>query len=105
MKVQCNNKDCEDYLVVREVEDWSGRDSYELFLLKKCPLCGLQRKTVEMKAVEPPKEGFNVHFAKFSSMSKEDKKKVLKKRSDDHFKKNIKERKTYMNRKFEGLED
>ena len=104
MKVKCNNKTCSDYGEIREVEDWSGTDSYSLFLLKKCPICGSQRKTIELK-VDPAPEGFNVYFGKFSAMSKEDQKRVLKKRSQDHFKKNIKGKKDYMDRKFYGLED
>lgn len=103
MKVMCNNKHCQDFKKIIEVEDWQGTDSYSLFLLKKCPICGLQRKTIELKVEEQP-EGFNVHFGKFSSMNKEDQKRVLKKRSQDHFKKNVKDKKEYMDRKFYGLE-
>ncbi len=103
MKVMCNNSDCKDFKKIVEVEDWQGTDSYSLYLLKKCPICGVQRKTIELKVPQSP-SGFNVHFGRFNSMSKEDKKRVLKKRSDDHFKKNIKERKEYMDRKTFGLE-
>lgn len=104
MKVKCNNKNCEDFQRIVEVQDWDGIDSYTLFLLKKCPICGLQRKTVELRVEDKP-EGFNVHFGKFSAMSKEDQKKVLKKRSQEHFSKHIKGKKEYMDRKFYGLED
>ena len=104
MKVKCNNKSCQSFDKVVEVDDWSGDCSYKLFLLKQCPECGLQRKCIEMKLKKEETEGFNVYFAKFSAMSKEDQKKVLKKRSDDHFKKNIKQKKEHMDRKFYGLE-
>ena len=103
MKVMCNNKHCRDFKSIVEVEDWQGMDSYSLFLLKKCPTCGSQRKTIELKIEDKP-EGFNVYFGKFSAMSKEDQKRVLKKRSQDHFKKNIKDKKEYMDRKFYDLE-
>jgi len=104
MKVKCNNKTCKDFGKVTETKDWDGRDSYTLFLLKKCPICGSQRKTVELK-VEGQPEGFNVHFGKFSAMNKEDQKRVLKKRSQEHFSKHIKGKKEYMDRKFYGLEN
>lgn len=103
MKVMCNNSNCEDFKKVVEVEDWQGTDSYSLYLLKKCPICGSQRKTIELK-VQEVSPGFNVYYNKFNSMSKEDKKKVLKKRSDEHFKKNLKEKKDYLDRKAFGLE-
>jgi len=105
MKVKCNNKVCETFGQVVECEDWGGHDSYSLFLLKRCPVCGSQRKTVELKVEEGPSEEFNVYFGKFSAMSKEDQKKVLKKRSSDHFKKNIKGKKEHLDRKFYGLEN
>lgn len=104
MKVMCNNQNCNDYKKIIEVEDWDGVDSYRLFLLKKCPICNCQRKTIELK-VQENEEGFNVYVAKFSSMSKVDQKKVLKKRSSDHFKKHLKEKKEYMDRKFYGLDN
>jgi len=99
----CNNSNCSEFKKVVEVEDWSGTDSYSLFLLKKCPMCDSQRKTIELKVEDSP-PGFNVYFAKFSAMSKSDQKRVLKKRSDDHFKKNLKDKKEYLDRKVYGLE-
>jgi len=105
MKVKCNNQQCVDYNKIVEVEDWDGTDSYSLFLIKKCPKCGLQRKTIEMKLNSSSSDSFNVYFNKFSSMSKEEQKAVLKKRSNEHFKKTLKEKKEYMDRKFYGLED
>lgn len=52
------------------------------------------------------KEGeFKVNFGRFNSMSNEDKKRVLKKRSQDHYNKNtdsLKDRKEYLEKNFTG---
>jgi predicted ATP-dependent serine protease len=43
-------------------------------------------------------------FAKFGSMTPQDKQKVLKKRSNEHFKKEIQQKKQYLDRAAVGLE-
>lgn len=60
-----------------------------------CPNCG-SRET----KVLGQESGI---FGKIASMSPQDKQKVLKKRSNDHYKKEIKEKKEYLDRAAVGL--
>lgn len=51
-----------------------------------CPSCGNIREEVKKEAPESLK---GIYFGKFRAMSKEQKQESLKKRSHEHFKKNI----------------
>lgn len=106
MKVECENRECSQFEEVVETKDWDGRDSYGLYLLRQCPVCHKKRKLVELESVpsETPIGFEKVSFGKISSMSMQDRKKILKKRSNEHFNKNIKERKEYLDRSFLGKE-
>ena len=74
-----------------------GKFQIELESISKvtCPNCGSERTKILGESCGV--------FAKFSSMSPQDKQKALKKRSDEHFKKNLKEKKEYLDRSALGL--
>lgn len=63
----------------------------------KCPEC----KSCSIAAIEKKGE-YNVTFGTFKSMSQEDKKKMLKKRSHEHSEAKLKERKQYLDKHFTG---
>lgn len=60
-----------------------------------CPNCGSEKTKVLGQV--------NNIFGKFDSMSPQEKQKVLKKRSNDHFKSKLKEKKEYLDRSAIGL--
>lgn len=65
--------------------------------------CDCENKT-ELKFIQDPDKEFGVpNFGKFSSSSKEDKVKMLKQRSKEHFNKKIKGEKDYLDNKKETL--
>ena len=63
-----------------------------------CPECD----KMELEFIEQEIKEYNVYFGKFHSMNDQDKKKVLRKRSKEHFDKNLKERKNYLDKNFKG---
>lgn len=104
MEVKCKNESCPRFGKVEDVAEWDGFYSYDLFMLKVCPDCGRQRVQIpKPRSVEEP-SGFNVNFAKIGSMSISDRKKVLKERSNEDYKKHIKEKKEYLDRSILGKE-
>ena len=63
----------------------------------KCPEC----HSLAIDYIE--KQGaYNVNFHLFKSLSSDEKKKVLKMRSEEHSKKKLKERREYLDRNFVG---
>ena len=107
MKVICKNVNCQEFDKEIEVADWDGLHSYGLFVLKQCPNCKKLRQIIPGSLVEQDKDsvGFEgVAFAKIGSMSPQERKQVLKKRSNEHFKKHIKPRKEYLDRAMIGKE-
>lgn len=94
MKYKCLNKKCKlfneefEYLVVN-YKVVGGRlvsDKVE------CPMCGEMRVEINENANIPISEK-NIEINEFSSLSKEQRVASLKKRSHDHFEKNIRESK------------
>lgn len=61
-------------------------------------LCSCESKT-ELSFIEKPWDGKIPNFGKFSSMSMEGKKEMLKKRSHEHFKKEIQEKKSILDKR------
>lgn len=104
MKVKCTNENCSEFNKEREVEDWNGLDS--LILLKKttCPVCGQKGKIIKTEEPKTEESFSNVGFGIIHSMNPLQRKEYLKKRSTEHFKREIKPRKEYMDRKFLGKE-
>lgn len=77
-------------ILKNEIIKYVDSKTKTVFNCKKC-------KT-ELLKVEEKIEGFCTNFGKFNSSSIEDKKNILKKRSSDHFKKEIKEVKYNMDK-------
>lgn len=91
MKFVCRNEQCEKY----GVEDEYFSNSYKVIGGKlvsnnaPCPCCGEIREEINPYKDVPLSEK-NIEIGKYSSASPEDKRAMLKKRSHDHFEKEIK---------------
>nr|DAI70574.1 MAG TPA: type-2 restriction enzyme [Caudoviricetes sp.] len=91
MKFVCRNEQCERY----GVEDEYFSNSYKVIGGKlvsnnaPCPCCGEIREEINPYKDIPLSEK-NIEIGKYSSASPEDKREMLKKRSHDHFEKEIK---------------
>lgn len=91
MKFVCRNEQCERY----GVEDEYFSNSYKVIdghLVSNnapCPCCGEIREEINPYKDVPLSEK-NIEIGKYSSASPEDKRAMLKKRSHDHFEKEIK---------------
>lgn len=91
MKFVCRNEQCERY----GVEDEYFSNSYKVIGGKLvsnnalCPCCGEIREEINPYKDIPLSEK-NIEIGKYSSASPEDKREMLKKRSHDHFEKEIK---------------
>lgn len=91
MKFVCRNEQCERY----GVEDEHFSNSYKVIdghLVSNnapCPCCGEIREEINPYKDVPLSEK-NIEIGKYSSASPEDKRAMLKKRSHDHFEKEIK---------------
>lgn len=89
MKFICKNKKCEKFGV--EYEYLSNRYTVIDGALRSnnapCPTCGSIRE--EFNPNEVPLSEKNIDIGKYSSASKQGKREMLKKRSHDHFKKEI----------------
>lgn len=89
MKVVCRNENCSKF----NIEMDYVRSTYKFVDGKlvsnniPCPTCGKDRE--DITEVVPLSEK-DIKFGKYSSSSPEEKKKMLKKRSQDHFEKEIK---------------
>lgn len=104
MKVICRNKDCSEF----NKEVFYSSTSYRIISSGRCvskdiecPVCKIERE--ELKIEHP--DGFSCNFQKIGSMSPQERKKVLKKRSNEHYQKHIKEKKQYLDRKIFGKEN
>jgi len=91
MKFQCINSECEDYL---KVDDYFN-NTLKLIEGKlvsnnaPCPKCNKLRDDVTGNDKIPISEK-NISMGEYSSMNPQQQKEVLKKRSHEHFKKEIK---------------
>ena len=94
MKYICLNEECTHF----NLEDEYVSESYVFKngeLIGKhmiCPHCGKPRKEVNL-AMQIPLSEKNVYVNRFDGASKEQKIEMLKKRSHEHFNKEVKERK------------
>lgn len=95
MKYICLNPDCERY----NQEEYLVSERYRFINGKligehcDCPKCGKERKQVDNPDADVPLSQKNVQTNRMGGMSMEQRREVLKKRSHEHFKKEIKERK------------
>lgn len=90
-KFVCENKDCPKF----GIEEEYFSNAYKMVNGElqsnnaPCPRCGQIRKEINLNKDVPISEK-NIEIAKYSSASPEDKRAMLKKRSHDHFEKEIK---------------
>lgn len=97
MNYICENPSCEGYNKTVVVQ-WDGSNALDLKNKTTCPHCNQK-----MKSIDSTKTRVSIHnvaTSKLSTMSIIDRKQMLKKRSDDHYKKNIKDKKEYMDNQF-----
>jgi hypothetical protein len=91
MKFICNNPNCKKY----GVEDEYLSNTYKVIGGKlvsnhaPCPCCGELREEINPNKDIPLSEK-NIEIGKYSSASPQDRREMLKKRSHDHFEKEIK---------------
>jgi len=90
----CENLDCPTKNLIKKIHVWTDRKEEP-----KCDNCGQTLREVFEEINSTP-----FHIGKFNTLSDAEKRKVLKKRSHDHFEKHIKERKDYMDKNFTGTE-
>lgn len=95
MKYVCENQECLDY--GKEQEFYKTTSTFignDLVCLQSiCSKCKSKMKNLTENV---PLSEKNIQIGKIASMSKEDRNKVLKKRSTEHFKSNIKEKKDHL---------
>lgn len=90
-KFICKNKDCKKF----EVEDEYTSLTYKVVnghlqaTVAPCPCCGEIREEINPNKDIPLSEK-NISFGKYASASKEEKTEMLKKRSHDHYEKQVK---------------
>lgn len=104
MKIKCINKDCPQYNQIREEQDWDGLDSFILLKRITCPHCNTKGEIIPEERQGETKGFGGVGFGIISSLNPQEKKAFLKKRSNEHYKREIKPRKEYMDRQFFGKE-
>lgn len=94
MEYICNNPKCSKFAVKEfySSEVYRFIDGRLLGENAVCPVCGKIREEVSPNSDIPLSEK-NVGISLYNGMSVEQKREVLKKRSHEHFKKEIKERK------------
>lgn len=91
MKFVCENPDCIKFGIEDEyfTNTYKSIDGKMVSNNAPCPKCGKIRREINENANIPISEK-NISIAEYSSLSPEDKKTVLKKRSHEHYKKEIK---------------
>lgn len=94
MEYICNNQQCPNYGKKEHLssETYKYRDGRLVGEHSQCPKCGVEREEINPNKNVPPSKK-NIGIGLFAGMSKEQKQEVLKKRSHEHFKKNVEERK------------
>lgn len=97
MKYVCENTDCSKYGVEEYYvsETFKYQDGRLVGSHAVCPSCGKERKEVNPNKDVPLSEK-NIGVNLFQGMSTEQKREALRKRSHQHFNKEIKERKDGM---------
>lgn len=90
MKYVCENPECSEY----GKEEYLSSETYGFKgdrLVGKhapCPVCGVERREINPAANISPAEK-NIGLLKFQMSSPEDRREILKKRSHEHFEKEI----------------
>lgn len=93
----CLNPDCELYEKEEHLvsETFCYRNGKFVGVNCRCPKCGQERKEINLDA-DVPLSQKNIGLNRINSMSVEQRREILKKRSHDHFNKEIKERKEHL---------
>lgn len=88
----CTNPKCQLNGHKTEVE-WDGVSSYALLLLTECPMCHEKRQTEEGEQEEATNKLLSISAPYIDSLTPNERKKLLKERSNRDFHKNIEEKK------------
>lgn len=96
LKCICNNPQCNQKGIKTEIE-WDGVSSYSLSLLVACPSCKERREVLDNKQ-ENENKLLTISTPYIDSLSPQERKKLLKERSNRDFHKNIEEKKKVMDR-------
>lgn len=93
MWYQCNNLECKNYGKREEYlnENYFYRSGRLVGEHSQCPICAVEREEINPNKDVPLSEK-SVGIGLFNSMSKEQRQELLKKRSHEHYKKNVEER-------------
>lgn len=94
MEYVCNNPDCPNYGIKEffSSETYKLKDGYLVGVNSLCPICGQIREEINPNKSIPLSKK-NISISLYNGMSIEQKREVLKKRSHEHFKKEVEERK------------
>lgn len=93
--VMCNTKDCVENKITRIIK-WDGMSSVQLSQSRECPQCGLPRSIMDVVFKETENDFSSIGIGRIASMTPIERKQLLKKRSNDHYEKEIKPRKKYL---------
>lgn len=88
---RCNNKDCSKFGVIEEYysDKFKMVDGRLQSVNAPCPCCGEIREEINPNADIPLSEK-NIGIGMYTSASPEQRKEILKKRSHEHFEKEVK---------------
>jgi hypothetical protein len=91
MKLICRNKDCTNFGIEEEFTHsvYVMVDGHLQSVNAECPCCGEIREEIN-DAENIPIDEKNIEYGKYSSASMEDKQKILKKRSHEHYLREVK---------------
>ena len=94
MKYICHNPKCDKYEIPDDYssETYVFRNGHLVGEHCNCPICGQLREEIDPNK-DIPLSQKNIEIGTYSSMSPEQRREALKKRSHEHFLKNVKERK------------
>ena len=92
----CNNPNCQLHGIQNEIE-WDGTSSYGLLLATECPMCHERRERMEPEQKEENKL-LTISTPYIDSLTPNERKKMLKERSNRDFHKNIEEKKRQMDK-------
>lgn len=97
MKYVCENPNCEKYGVEEYLssETYRYRDGRMVGEHAPCPVCGRERKEINPNADIPLSEK-TVGMNFFDGKNVDERREILRKRTHEHFVKEVKERKEYM---------
>lgn len=98
MEYICQNPNCKAYNKPEYLNEETYRyiDGEVIGAHAACPDCGQKRKRYNKNENMPLSEKGAVSILRFNSASTEDKREILRKRSREHFQKEVKEKKDHL---------